>query len=355
MMSGRRVLWVSTGLSTRGGVASCVRTLTDTPLRDTWSIEHIATHCDGSVLTRMLAFARGVGAFVAALATRRPDLVHLHMSSYGSFVRKATLAALARVVRLPVVLHVHGSEFGLFYQRAPRLLRLLIRATLTRADAVVALGERWADRLRQIAPAATIVVIPNAVRVLPPVRQPGHGERVHVVFVGAIGDRKGTFTLVDAWARLADRAWPARLTIAGDGEVTRARKTIEQLGLTASAEVVGWLSAADTAALLDSAHVLVLPSQHEGQPMAVLEAMARGLSIVASTAGGIPDLVEDGSSALLVPDGDLDALTAALRRVVTDHHTRARLATAAHQRAGQHFDVEIVWQRFDALYKEVLG
>lgn len=354
-MNAPRVLWVSTSLSTRGGVSSCVRTLKDTPLWGEWSVEHIATHRDGPVAARILAFARGLGGFVGTLAKRRPDLVHLHMSSYGSFARKATLAWIAKAARLPVVLHVHGSEFGLFYQRAPRLLRLIIRATLTQAGAVVALGDRWANLLRRIAPEAHVTVIPNAVPRGALVRQPGHGESVHVVFLGTIGDRKGTFTLLDAWARLAGDARQARLTIAGDGEVARARETIARLGLGSSVEVVNWLSRAHVGDLLSCAQVLVLPSRNEGQPMAVLEAMANGLCVVASDAGGIPDLVVDGVSGLLVPPGDVPALTTALRHVITDHDARCRLGTAAFERVRQHFDVEVVWKRFDALYREVLG
>lgn len=354
-MSAGRVLWVSTSLSTRGGISSCVRTLQGSPLWEEWSVEHIATHRDGSAATRILAFARGFAIFVGTLARRRPDLVHLHMASYGSFARKATLAWLAKAARLPVVLHVHGSEFGLFYQRSPALLRLIIRATLTRADAVVALGNRWADLLGSIAPQAHLTVIPNAVPLGAPVRQPGAGDRVHVVFLGAIGDRKGTFTLLDAWARLAGDAWQARLTIAGDGEVARARETIARLGLGTSVELMNWLSEAQVGDLLRSAQVLVLPSRNEGQPMAVLEAMANGLCVIAGDAGGIPDLVVDGISGLLVPPGDVPALTTTLRHVVTDHDARSRLGTAALDRVHRHFDVEIIWKRFDALYREVLG
>lgn len=353
-MTARRVLWVSTSLATRGGISSCLRTLRDSPLWDEWSVEHIATHRNGSATARILAFARGLVIFVGALVRRRPDLVHLHMSSYGSFARKATLAWITKAARVPVVLHVHGSEFDLFYQRAPRLLRLIIRATLTRADVVVALGTRWADLLRRIAPKAHITVIPNAVQLGALVHQPGQGDSVHVVFLGALGDRKGTFTLLDAWTRLAGDAWRARLTIAGDGEVARAQETITRLGLGASVEVVNWLSGARVDDLLRSAQVLVLPSRNEGQPMAVLEAMAKGLCVVASDAGGIPDLVVDGVSGLLVPPDDVPALTKTLRQVVTDHDVRSRLGTAALARVRQHFDVEIVWKRFDALYREVL-
>ena len=98
----------------------------------------------------------------------------------------------------------------------------MIRATLRRAATVVALGETWAADCGN-APAARITVIPNAVRPASSI-QPAPGESVGVVFLGSIGDHKGAFRLLDAWARLGPDA--ATLTIAGDGEVERARQRI---------------------------------------------------------------------------------------------------------------------------------
>jgi glycosyltransferase involved in cell wall biosynthesis len=351
-----RVLWVSTSLRTRGGVSSCVRMLRDTPLWDAWAVDHVATHREGSALTRVLAFGRGMVAFLAALATKRPDLVHLHTASYGSFARKAVLAWIARVAGVPVVLHVHGGKFGIFYERAPRLLKVVIRTTLTRADAVVALGDRWAERLLAIAPEARVTVIPNAVR--PREIRPRAGdEPVHVVFLGEIGDHKGAFMLLDAWSRIVSDprcAGAAHLTLAGNGEVERARQAVERLGLAGSVRVTGWLPPAQAHDLVGSAQVLALPSRNEGQPMAVLEAMASGVCVVASNVGGLPDLIESGTTGLLVPPGEVEALVAALQHAITDHDARARLGRAALERVRTEFDAAVVWQRIDALYREVL-
>jgi glycosyltransferase involved in cell wall biosynthesis len=177
-----------------------------------------------------------------------------------------------------------------------------------------------------------------------------------VVFLGEIGERKGTFTLLEAWAKLAaepEILGSAKLTIAGDREIERARSSIAELGIAASAKVRSWLSAPEVAALLDSADVFVLPSRSEGQPMAVLEAMAHGLCVIASDVGGIPEMIDDGRSGLLVPPDDADALGTALRRVLADPALRGRLGDAALARVRAEFDLDVVWRRFDALYREV--
>jgi glycosyltransferase involved in cell wall biosynthesis len=352
-MSSRRALWVSTSMETRGGAATYVRTMQRTPLWDLWNIRHVATHRNGSVASRVAAFISGTGSFVRELIVRRPSLVHLHTASYGSFARKSILAWISRSAGIPVVIHVHGGGFIEFYSRSPRLLQHYIRVTLEGADAVIALGEKWAGALRQIAPGARITVVSNAVEPRTPVDQPGPGEPVHVLFLGDIEDHKGAFLLLDAWSQLADGSFPggADLVMAGGGAVTRARNRAEELGIADQVHVTGWVAPAQVEPLLSGSHVLVLPSTLEGQPMAVLEAMAHGLCVVATEVGGVPDLVDD--CGLLLPVGDLASLTDALRQVISDTERRAKLGSLGFRRVQERFDVNLTWRALDSLYKEL--
>jgi glycosyltransferase involved in cell wall biosynthesis len=349
----QRALWVSTSLSTRGGIATFVRNMRETALWRQWNIHHVATHRNGTVLARVATFISGLACFVTELVFRRPDVVHIHTSSYGSFARKCLLTWISVTFRVPVVLHVHGSEFHRFFDNTPRPIQMLIRATLERADAVIALGNTWADRLRHIAPRAHIVVVPNAIRPNVSVEQVTSGP-VHVVFLGEVCDRKGTFLLLESWAKMlvgSDVA-QARLTIAGDGELDRARDLVAELAIGASVDVCGWLSPTEVSQLLASAHVLVLPSLNEGQPMAILEAMARGICVVASNAGGIPEIVGEAGGVLVNP-GNAGELADALAYVVTDYDARSRFGARALQRVKDEFDVDVIARRFDKLYRRI--
>jgi glycosyltransferase involved in cell wall biosynthesis len=354
-----RALWVSTHTNTRGGVATYVRTIQQTQLWTEWNIHHVATHRDGSAWAKIGAFARGGVLFVFELIRFRPSLVHLHSSADASFVRKAILLWISRLAGVPVVLHIHASGFSEYYDNSPRPIQVIIHATLCRASAVVALGEAWAARLRVIAPTARITAIPNAVRPGRRVTQPALGAPVHMVFLGRIGDRKGAFRLLEAWAQIAHGQDStaggqkvATLTIAGDGEVERARRYIRELRLEDTVELHEWLSENDVDELLDRSHVLVLPSRSEGQPMAVLEAMARGLCVVASDVGGLQEMIGGGYGVIVPPD-DIDAIADASRLVIDDGDLRARYGAAAHARVEAHFDARAVSRRIDALYREV--
>ncbi len=245
-----RVLCVSTSMATRGGISSYVRMLADTPLWTRWQIEHVATHRDGSAAVKIGAFGAGLVHFGWALLRRRPDAVHLHMGAYGSFVRKAALVWLAAAARVPSVVHVHGSDFDFWHDRLPRPVQRFIRATLHRAAVVVALGDRWAERLLVIAPRAhggdRAERGADAAGNRAAATRPHRSRRpLHVVFLGEIGERKGAFTLLETWAKLAaepDVLAGARLTMAGDRGASGPQRLIEQLGIADSAQVRSWLA-----------------------------------------------------------------------------------------------------------------
>ena len=348
-------LWASTSMKTRGGVASYVRGMSNTPLWPTWNIRHVATHRDGSALTKVIQFAISLPIFVWHLAVGRPSVVHLHVASNGSFFRKFILSLFAQAFGVPVIAHVHGGYFHEFYANSPVMVQRAVRHLLARSSAVITLGATWAERLSAIEPGAAVHVIPNSARSNELVEQPGVGEPVRVLFLGRIEKNKGTFDLIDAWQKMlaehGEEPTPV-LTIVGDGEVDGARELVHRLGLNDTIEITGWVAPNDVPAIVRSAQILVLPSYFEGQPMAILEAMANGLCVIASRVGGIPDLIDD-SCGILLPPGEVDLLARSLHDVIADGQMRVALGSAGLTRVRQEFDVDVVWRRFDELYRQV--
>jgi glycosyltransferase involved in cell wall biosynthesis len=332
-----------------------VRLMRETSLWTDWDVRYVETHCPGSAAARLRIFATGLARYVWLLVAHRPALVHLHSGKMGSFARKSILLWLAKAARVPVVLHIHAGMFRVFYDRMPAPGRWFIRRTLAAADRLVALGGGWSERLREIEPSARLESVPNGIPIVGTSGRPDGAGPAHVVYLGRMHPDKGTYVLLDAWARVVADVPGARLTIAGNDQVARTRETVARLGLRESVTIREWLTPDEVRALLAGADVLTLPSRNEGQPMSVLEAMARGICVVATAVGGIPDLVADGTSALLVAPDDVDTLAKALWTAVTDPDLRRRLGDAGLQRARERFDVEIVRQRFDTLYRELLA
>jgi glycosyltransferase involved in cell wall biosynthesis len=156
-------------------------------------------------------------------------------------------------------------------------------------------------------------------------------ERPTALFVGVLERYKNVDGLVAAWRRVAERVPAARLVVVGTGPL---QEEIDQLTseLQGQVEHVAELPPEGVARALDDATLLVLPSRHEGLGRVVIEAFARGRGVVASRAGGVLDLVDDGVQGLLVDPEDTAGLADALVYVLTQRDLAERLGVAASAR-----------------------
>ena len=150
-------------------------------------------------------------------------------------------------------------------------------------------------------------------------------EEPRVVFVGVLERYKNIHGLAAAWRIVSRRVPEARLHLIGMGREVELAESLEREG-------VQWdrrLDPSAVAAAIDGARALLLPSASEGLPRVAIESFARGRAVVGTRAGGIPDIVEDEVSGLLVELGDTAGLADAIERIVTDHPLAVRLGAAA--------------------------
>jgi len=166
----------------------------------------------------------------------------------------------------------------------------------------------------------------------------------HLVFVGRLAGVKGVPVLLQALQGLIAEHPDLRLTLVGDGPERAALETLAQ-GLGDHVEFVGYQSQDAVAALLSEATLHVLPSFAEGVPVVLMEAMAARVPVVTTRIAGVPELVEDGVSGLLVPPGDADALRVALGRLLTDADLCRAMGEAGRVRVRTEFasDTEAAW------------
>lgn len=180
-----------------------------------------------------------------------------------------------------------------------------------------------------------------------------------MLFVGGIHPRKGVHWLLEAFETVRDRREDAHLVLVGPSEkydqeyVGRVRERIAEGG---AAQAVTFVDRVvdNVHEYMRAADVYVLPSTREGLPITVLEAMASGLAVVASDIREIADSqITPGETGLLVPVGDVDALSAALTSVVADADLRSRLGAAARRRAEEAFSTRTVDEQYRRLYEAV--
>jgi glycosyltransferase involved in cell wall biosynthesis len=181
----------------------------------------------------------------------------------------------------------------------------------------------------------------------------GIGPRATVVtHIGRFAVQKNHALLVEAFAQVRSDA-PLYLLLVGGGELENAvREQVAALGLQGRVRFLG--VRADVADILRASDVFVLSSRWEGNPLSVMEAMAAGLPVVSTGVGGVPELVREGETGLLVPSEDAAALAQAMQALVDDAARRRAMGAAARQHAVAHFDIRHTVRGYEQLYEALL-
>lgn len=344
----RTILAVGPGARARGGVAGAIRGQLALDLPG-YRLEPLPTFLGETPLGKAAAFAAGLVRGIVRIPSDDVAAVHLHASSWWSFRRKLAFHALARLAGKPVVWQIHCSRFERFCREAGALERAVLGRALRDAAAVLCLSTAAAGELRLrfgIEPQ----VLPHPVPADPLPR----ADELLVTALGDVTEAKGAYVLLDAFAAVRRAVPAARLTLAGKGDLDGVARHARALGLAHEVELPGWLGDRDRVALLARTAVVVQPSFAEALPMAVLEAMAAGRAVVASRVGGIPDVIADGETGVLVPPGDAEALARALTGLLADRARRDRIARAAAQAASA-FSPGTVAEALAGLYDRVTG
>ncbi len=172
--------------------------------------------------------------------------------------------------------------------------------------------------------------------------------------IGRLSPEKGADTLLRAVALIVNEEPNFKLQVAGDGACMPALLALSrELNLTEHVQFLGEVR--DVPSLLARASMFVLPSLTEGISLTLLEAMARGLPVVATDVGGTPEVVEDGSSGLLVDAQSPAELAQAILRVYRHPHRARLMGLAAHHRITAHFDVRRMVSEYEGLYLECIN
>ncbi|WP_273670286.1 glycosyltransferase [Janthinobacterium fluminis] len=344
---------IGTAYEGRGGVAAVIEGLRQAGFFERHQVYFVATHADSTRWTKLRMMLAAVWRVLYICLRHRPGIVHVHTSSRASFARKSLLLAIARACGRKTVLHLHGGGFREYAQiESGPLLRWWIRRTLSRSSAVVTLSDSWSGFVREYAPQARTWVVSNSVPV-PPVGAAAAEAPARLLFLGRAERDKGVFDLLEAMAVLVPEFPALQLALGGDGDLAAVERSAARLQIGGHVSLLGWVGPEQRDAELARATVFVLPSYHEGLPMAMLEAMAAGKAVVVTPVGAIPEAVSAGENGLLVQPGDVAALAGALRALLADAALRARLGHAARATVLARYSTEAALARLAALYREL--
>ncbi len=357
-MTVRRTVLVLTPLG-RGGMGGIDRLMDEIRRRSgaaapDLDVKFLTTRGQGHILLSPLHCAAAALALIWYRLTRGRCLCHVNLASMGSTLRKLFLTGLATRLGHATVIHLHGALFHEYHRGVGAFQRAQIDRMFRDAARVIVLGSVWRNFVAETfrLPEARILVLPNASAARPP-RAP-EAVPPEILFLGRLGERKGVPVLVKALGRLAETSLDWRAVIAGDGNAAPYRAEVARLGLDARVTFPGWIEEAQTHAHLSRAALLVLPSEAEGLPMAVVEAFAWGVPVISTPVGSTPDILHDGVEGLLIPVGDPEALAVALQRLIADPALRRELGANARAAFARNLDFGPYLEKLAACWREAM-
>lgn len=355
-----------------GGVGFYYQTLLDSNLTELVNLHFVQTSTQNRELSssgkvtafNFIAALQDCWRFSSAIIWHRPQLAHISTASGLSLLKHSLCILVARLFGCRVLLHPHCSLPALYHERS-RWWRWYFRKVIYLTDGIVALSKEWLE-LGSIIPGRKVYYLPNAINLrLYHEVAVNHLSKAQlknpckVLYLGYLGKAKGSFDLLDAAITIHTRGIKMIFDLVG-GEMSHEEWVQLNDKIAASKmeddfRLHPLTFGAEKVDFFDQADIFVYPSYFEGMPIAVIEAMACGLPVVASNVGGLPDLIKDGVNGILVTPGNPDELASALCTLAGDQSLHHSMALASYKLAYEGFDIDKHVTELVGIYKAVLS
>jgi colanic acid/amylovoran biosynthesis glycosyltransferase len=288
----------------------------------------------------------------APFLDREADVMHFEFLSLG-----AMYPAISAATDRPIVVSCRGNDVHTLELQSPVLREAAIKCVRSAAAVHCVSDEMAREVTRLTGRTEGLWVNRPAVDVSAITPRPNErGKRLRILATGRLVWKKGFDYLLTAFARMASAGVDFEADIIGEGPLRSVmRFSIADLGLDSRVRLRGAVSSSEVLAKLQATDVFVLSSVEEGISNAALEAMASGVPVVTTTAGGMAEAVSDGVEGFVVPVRDADALANRLGYLANDENLRAKLADAARRRAVSQFSLERQMNVFEEMYRSVMA
>lgn len=287
---------------------------------------------------------RVAGLFLLTLLHRRPSLVYLPIAQNDlGFLRDALVLIMARIAGVKRIVHLHGGHFDVFYARSSTVMRRLIEWSVRGAEAAIVLSPSLRRCFAGLISDKAIHVVPNGVRV-DMKREYRNPDACSVLFLSTLSSAKGLFDLIEAIPLVLRRHPRTRFVFAGEWYSDRERhwalSRLRDIGAELSVTWLGPVYSEAKLRLLRTTDVFVLPTkQFEGQPYAILEAMAAGVPTIATSRGAIAETIDDGRTGILVEEADIAGLAGAISTLLDSPSLRHAMGEAAQMAIATNFSL----------------
>jgi len=287
------------------------------------------------------------------------DIIHCQ---FGTLGLKAVLLKQIGAINCKVVTSIRGYDVTMILKENPEIYHELFRE----GDLFLPVCQSLKERLIQAGCNEKKIVVHysgiDCSKFEYSQRQRSNGEHIKVLTIARLVEKKGVAFAIEAVAGLISKGEKIVYKIVGDGILREnLQQMIERLGIEQHVKLLGWKTQEEIKLLLQEAHVLVAPSltsetgDQEGIPNVIKEAMASGLPVISTFHSGIPELVTDGVSGILVPEKDVSSLADAIVYLIKHPEICNEMGKAGRMQVEQKFDTHLLNSRLEELYLKLLN
>lgn len=344
-----RVLMAGPDRSVHGGISGVVNNYYEAGLDKKTDLCYIGTMVEGSKQRKLLKAVQAYILFLIRLHAY--EIVHINVASDSSYYRKSLFIRAARRAGKKIVIHQHGGDFEGFYaNELSEKGRAKVRKILGMGDILLVLTPEWKDFFKKLTEKEKIKVFPNAIEIPAPAEKKYGSHKI--LFLGRICREKGIGELLHVMPKLKEKYSDVHLYLGGIWEDQELKEQAKELSDCVT--FLSWVTGEEKKKYLNKCDIFVLPSYFEGQPVSVLEAMAYSCAIVASDTGGIPHMIIEGETGVLVEPKDEESLEKGLLRVLSDEMLARKLGENARSKVTGEFSIENNLEQLLAIYHSLL-
>lgn len=323
-----KVLVIGTDKDGKGGIATVIKQMSNIMM----PFNYVCNHKFICGIKKIYIIVVAVLRTLYSLLLGGIKIVHIHSASYHSFFVSSIFIMIGRMFSAKIILHMHGGKFFEFYMRNKRFVSYMCY----KVDCLVGVSRHFTEQFEAYGLNKNVVLLHNPI-IIPEAQylsNIGSREKKTVTFMGAIDYNKGIFDVL--YLIIKDRDYfenKINLYIAGVGEHEKLKRIICTHGLGSFVHYLGWIGEQQKQDILSATDIYIQPSRFESLGISIIEAMSYGVPAIASNAGGIPDIIDNGINGLLFTSGDFEAFIIKLKLIIEDENMNRELGIRARDKA----------------------
>ena len=332
-------------------------TVAETFINDEWfnknvKLYYVATSTGGSKIKRVCKMIDGYFKVIEILASKKIDIVHIHMAEKGSVYRKNIVIKMAKMFGVTVVVQMHAGPILAWYESLPLKKQFSVSKILNSADRILVLGEYWKKQMVKIVNANKIEVLYNGAEC--PSQNLYNIDGKYILYMGVFKKAKGIYDLIDA-IKIIDNQLPPdiKVYLCGMDENGKTKKYVMEHGLNNRIVMPGWIDKGTRLELFKNTQICVLPSYFEALSMTVIEAMCYGIPIVTTNISTMPELL--GNKITLIQPGNVPQLANEILSLNQNTNLRMKMSNIEYQRAKRKFSVDIIMKKTINIYNSLIN